>query len=427
MESPRGLTPRKRKRESNSFTSKSFSHFEKLSETTENGILQIMFRCKHCNKKVNGTKSWNLASHLEKMHEDIFEKDIKGKKKDSIIIKRLKLLQNCVSIIALGGRPFTYLSDFGFQQIIANKLAKLEAAGCSLNLKEKHQPEVHKHLNEMAEKVREQIKAEVKGRVLSILVDIITKRHRSMLGVSIQYIYAFKLRTRSIGLIELEEGHTGLYLAKKIDEGLKRYEIDKRQIITITADNASNVQKMIRDFAKSAELENQIMIESQKNPSQDPRKYWSNNDTVQIEEERNFDEEIRDMFTVQDISDVEAINLIFEDDENATTEDLNEALNEKNRLILNDVTETLVNIHAYDYVFDINSIRCAEHTLQLANKDALDALPEENKNIFVLCRNISKIFRLKSTKILLNAAGIEYKLPRLEVETRWGSKYAMVC
>lgn len=126
-------------------------------------------------------------------------------------------------------------------------MAKLRNAGYSLNLSDSNLPEVKEHLHIMAEKVRKKIANEVKGRAIELMVDIAKRNNRSIIGASIQYIANGKLKVRSIAMIELHEAHTAKYLAEIICVRLKVFEIDLRQILTITTDNGSNVLKMIKD------------------------------------------------------------------------------------------------------------------------------------------------------------------------------------
>lgn len=77
-------------------------------------------------------------------------------------------------------------------------------------------------------------------------------------------------------------------------------------------------------------------------------------------------------------------------------------------------------------IWDIKGVNCVEHTLQLGMKDALSKHSQEFKNVIMLCRRICIFLRLKSTSNLMNAVGVEYRLPHLENETRWGSLFLMV-
>lgn len=244
MDSP----SKKRRRLEPTLGEKAMEYFEyEKTIVCEKGNEKKYYKCLFCKELKNGTKEGNLASHLQYCNPSIYS-DISGGKKNPLPIERLKLLQHCTEVVSVNGRPFNALLDSGFQSIIAQKLEKLRKGGCSLNLHDSNLTEVKKHLSETAKNVRAKIRSEVKGRIIGLLVDIVSKNHRSILGVSIQHVFEKKLRIRSIGMIDLDKAHTGVYLAQTIIKRLKEYEVEPPQILTITTDNGANVLKMIRDF-----------------------------------------------------------------------------------------------------------------------------------------------------------------------------------
>lgn len=159
---------------------------------------------------------------------------------ETIEHKRAKLLL---------GNEFNRLLDSGLILMIEKTLNELEEAGCPVNLKDPHLNEVKEVLAETAKNVAKKISEEVHGRPLSLLVDGTTKRRRSILGVSVQYIINEKHTTRSIGMILLKQSHTGEHLAKIICDLLLQFNIKPQQVISITTDNGSNVVKMVRDLS----------------------------------------------------------------------------------------------------------------------------------------------------------------------------------
>lgn len=58
------------------------------------------------------------------MHEDIYE-FIDPETKLMLLLKRLKIVQNMCGIVTINGRPFSYLLDFGFLNLIKDDLKVL--------------------------------------------------------------------------------------------------------------------------------------------------------------------------------------------------------------------------------------------------------------------------------------------------------------
>lgn len=224
-------------------------HFEhKLSYADGISGSQVeIYECLICNKRLNGTKQHNLTSHIQKCHRDVYIETVDENTKDSYDVKRLKLLQNCVEITTVNGRPFSYLQDSGFQKAIENKLTKLKANKCTLNLSDRNLTVVKDHLHETAVKVRDILSNELHERILSLMTDIGTRNGASFLGISVRYMHNGEIITRSLGIIELTKCHTATYLRQAIEDCLKRFNISMKQIIAITVDNGSNMVKLLND------------------------------------------------------------------------------------------------------------------------------------------------------------------------------------
>lgn len=128
------------------------------------------------------------------------------------------------------------------------------------------------------------------------------------------------------------------------------------------------------------------------------------------------DAEIEVFLTNAEITDEEAIERVFAEVE---------AMPVGNETLLNIMSDEMNTIGA-NFLFNITGINCAVHTLQLAIQDSMKKLKKNHKNVILLCREIGKILRLQSTVIKMETLRIEYKRPRLENKTRWGSMYLMV-
>lgn len=409
LESPKKMyspqkSPRKRKRTTVPLTDKAAIYFETLDKTITETTNKT-HKCKLCQEHFSGIKLHNLVQHIEKRHNDVFETFLE---KDKIpAVKRLKLLQHCTEICSINGRPFEYLHDSGFRKIIQSQLDELKAAGHALNLSDHGLTVVKKHLGETARQIRKIIENEVKNRPLSLLVDAVTKRGRSILGVSIQFVLDGQLKIRSIGMIELNQKHTGKYLAELIIKRLDELGIKLFQIMTITTDNAANVLKMVRDMDGILQSE----IDKAKPPTDEQNANTERCDSS-INEEEDCDSEINNLLAICDITDDDALDSIIE--------------HVNNENLLNAISTELEGAGAV-FLFDITGVNCAAHTLQLAINDALAKMPNSFKNIIELCRVVCKVLRQKSCRIEMEQLDIPYKKPRIENATRWGSMFLMVC
>lgn len=236
-------TPTKRNRNQNTLTEKAFKYFKRI--TFEEKLSDLSNKkthiCNVCHTHLNGSKESNLAGHLEKSHPNIYAEFVG--ERDSIAVQRLKLLQQLVEIVTINGRSFSHLTDSGFKSIIAEKLQRLSTAGCPLNLGDSNLPEIKQHLHKTAEKIKEKIKNEAKNRSLSLIVDLGTARNRSICSFTIQYTLDGERKIRSVGMKELLQAHTGLYIAEVIEKRLLEFGITFEQIISITTDNRPRASK----------------------------------------------------------------------------------------------------------------------------------------------------------------------------------------
>lgn len=394
-------SPRKRKRINlTEFSRRYFNPAE--IKTEENGEKKVFFSCLLCKKNVNGTKNSNLYSHLQFCHKDVL-KTIENLD-ESVEEKRAKLLLDCVELVAVNGNTFSHLLDSGLLSMLDKTLNELEQAGRGVNLTDPHLYEVKEILSQTAKKVQQKICEELHDCPLSLLVDITTKRRRSILGVSVQFMKKNKQKVRSIGMLELNQSHTGEYLSRVICELLKKYNVRPKQIITITTDNGANVLKMIRGISFQ-------MIASESSTSQT------------VPESESCDNEIENYLeNIPDYTDDQALELLFNQIE-SDDEDSQQITHEN---LLDAVIRNVRIENEPNFIGGINGIRCAAHTLQLSIRDGLEKLDKAMINVVAICRRIAKTMRLNSTAHELNKAGISFAVPHLDVETRWCSTYTMV-
>lgn len=384
-----------------------------------------IFKCKICNEEKNGKTTRNLVTHLEHKHYDIYERSVKiSTEKKSYCEKRLELIQNCVERVTVNKEPFNSLLKSGFQKIIADKLQKLEKAGFGITF-DRNLYVIKEHLHATADKIRDKLKIEMKGRLISISADIVTKNHRSYLGIYGQYILYNEIVVRCIGMEELHESHTGFYLSEVIRKCLKEYDVDESQIISVTTDNGQNMIKMIEHLNESDDSEketSEACSTSDTSPADVSKSHIPNgNENIlkhgalfnNNEEDEN---EISELLHELDLVDKEEIDELLDGDESEGDDEW--------RLIHLEEEELLKNLNAS--VSFINTVNCAAHTLQLGIMDGLRSLDGKAKNVVRLARQVAKFLRKHSTIIEIKKYGLKQKTPRLDVITRWNSIYLMV-
>lgn len=145
-------------------------------------------------------------------------------------------------------------------------------------------------------------------------------------------------------------------------------------------------------------------------------------ETNQIDETA-IDREIQNFLALEgDESDDDAIEMMLERNFDEPTEEMLQ----DNETLLAAITTRLESTHGIQVAYDVKGINCAAHTLQLAIKDCLAATLSSIQNLVTLCQKVAIFLRIRSTMYELNRLHIQFKKPRLDVKTRWGSLFLMV-
>lgn len=374
-------------------------YFTKVNPLDES---DFMYCCdiEKCNKRINGKKWSNLTAHVKRIHKYFYEHNIAEpiNKEDPIQLVRLKFIQDCAEIVAVSGRPFRCLSDPGFLGIADEKIKKLKAAGFANGLSAPNYSSVKSHIRDLADRLLDQIKSEVRNTFVSVMVDGATKYRRSILGVSIQYILNGCMVLRCVGMINLTSAHTSLHLVDKIMERLNLLGIDNSRIISITTDNAPNMLAMA-DVMNSAQFGNEVIEddEGDEGSANAVDSYMYRFFISESEDEAEEDDECERLKLLDDIlNDEEVIR--------KKLAELKERFNLK--------------------TMNVRGVRCGVHILQLGVKAALkDSKAIETIN---LARTVCKFLRRPKTQYKLRAHNISCRTPRIDVPTRWNSSSDMV-
>lgn len=361
---------------------------------------QGIYKCKLCNKDKSGKKKSNLVQHLSTAHKKEHDGYVLGEI-DSIAAEelQLKLLQCMVEKVTVNGRPFASLNDSGYVKSIEDKLDILAKAGFEIKLRDKKYVQIKKYISDISNKIRQKIKDEANGRHCSLMLDVATKNHKSILGINLRYIIDDKILERCIGMIQLCDRHTSKNLAIEVKKCIDRFGITLSLVKSITTDNAGNVIGIV-DF-----LDEEMLYSIEEEELEAETSEPINGVPDQSVDEPLSEEEIR--LIAQQIMEEEAMESYLDD--SGEYDDLL-------KRVIDDLPHRF-NEHTY-------CVRCGAHTLHLTVRGAINK--SNLKELITVCRKVAKLLRKEKYVRQSRQCGLDYSLPHLNVKTRWDSDYTMV-
>lgn len=102
---------------------------------------------------------------------------------------------------------------------------------------------IQQYIRKTGMRVREKIKDELKGRIISSMADIVARNRRGILGINAQYYSEGHIVLRTIGMVEIHERHSGETIKNLIRDNLNSYDMSLDQIYeyTYTTDSARSM------------------------------------------------------------------------------------------------------------------------------------------------------------------------------------------
>lgn len=226
-----------------------------------------------------------------------------------------------------------------------------------------------------ADKLKESVKAELKGKFVHLKFDSATRIRTNYLGVNVRYMNDNnEAITRTLSVTDTRCQHTSRELRSLLQNILDEFEIPLDHVLCCVTDNAANMIKVVKDF------------------NIDLSELAQDNRPTSGREETDTDESSDD-----------------EDIESETDQE------ERNR---NDLFEQLQTTLPPS----ISHVRCGVHTLQLAILDGLKT--RSAAAVIGKIRNIAVELRTPKMSEKLKKDG--GRVAVLDQETRWGSTYLMV-
>lgn len=344
-----------------------------------------------CNKKYSGYVSSNLWKHLQSAHESIYLKLLpqrEVRKKSKLDKCVLDLRKSLVELCTVNGRPFSIVDDSGMKGIL-----QIAYNSAIENVNDKvapglfNQKQLKMDLQSAYSYIQSVIKSEVKQKLVSLMVDIRSKRGKSILGAQIQYTINDQIKIRTIGMIRMLRPHTGIYIAELIEKKLGEYGISLDQIYSLTTDNGANMLKAVSVIDKNAR-------------------------DVAEAESMEMDDDL-----LADADELEALAYSLDDDINGNmnfgADGIESALNLAAEIVLganNDIEHTI-------------GLNCGAHTLQLEIVKAINTWDIET-GLLTSCRQI--MTKLKSQNIIDILRERKLNLPINDCKPRWWTFFLMV-
>lgn len=262
-----------------------------------------------------GHHAGNLVRHFFTQHraeyDKIQERTFSDKDVNSLT-EYNKVLECCINLVAIHGRPLSLLEDEAFQNLIT----MIPNPGLKLNIRN-----IRTCIENKAYDVRKKIYEELKNKLVCLKIDVASVKSRRFLGINLQFILDKKLQLRNLCVVELHERNTAAFLKDTVLMVLSRYGIEPQQLYSITSDNGANMLAMSR----------------------------------QIEEE--IQDSLEDLNNTEE--QVEESDIIYSPADGQEMLDLVESLEFERENIAQPI---------------VTAVRCAAHTLQLAVRDACKEL-----------------------------------------------------
>ncbi|XP_066584493.1 E3 SUMO-protein ligase ZBED1-like isoform X2 [Prorops nasuta] len=152
-----------------------------------------------------------------------------------------KITNTLLFMLAKDMLPYRTVEKEGFL-LYTNTLAPLYKVPCRKTIT-KLMAEKYNVLSDM---VRSEI---CKIENLSVTTDIWTDpiNVKSFLGITLHYLMKDKLKSVTIGVVELSERHTAEYIQLCLETELNLWKVNKNQILIVVSDNGANIKKAIKD------------------------------------------------------------------------------------------------------------------------------------------------------------------------------------
>lgn len=341
-----------------------------------------------CNSTIARWQSYYFKRHFVSVHPsllrelipDAFDADTQCK------LDMNQQIYNAISLVTINGYPFSILDTPAIHGFLKKEKQHLEQNGYKLTLN-RHM--IVKKIKEVSESIRSSISDELKGKLLSIMFDVCTKRTLSVLGISVTFMKNDVVFARSLGTVHLKERHSGAYMGTVVANTLQKFGTSPSQVISATADQEASMNTTTRHLSVRAFDD-------------------SADKSLSSGDENEYDSESGDEAQLEMENQIELQN----------------ELNNDSRYI-ELITEMAQNLLRKNNLLSmIHKVHCCAHTLQLAIKAAIKA--SDAIEIIETVREMMLSLRTTVVNVKFRKLAPTCVLPPMYIDIRWNSDFIMV-
>lgn len=336
-------------------------------------------------KPMKSMRPANLKRHLFQKHPNeyanLFPNEVNRKKQAEL--DSFNTIQDSIELVTVNGYPFSMLEASGMHGFMKPRLQSVRTEGYVLNI---NRHTIVKEVAKESNLVRDYIKKEMKGKIISIMFDVCTIATLSMLGVNAVFMKSDEVVCRSLGTIQITERHTAVQLANMLYEILAEYDVILPNVFTLTTDTAKNATATSRVLN---------LIGSNKIDDSD------SNVEDNMFDESNFGIDIENEAELQKVIENVAAHTEL-------------------------VSEMAQNVaYRNDQIVLINQINCGTHVFQLAVNGALNE--SNSKATIEKVHGMCILLRTQVVMIEIRKLDENIIVPPLKNTTRWNTDFIMVC
>ena len=304
------------------------------------------------------------------------------------------------------------MNDSGFRMIVDKVL---DGLGCSSRI---NQENIRKHVSVVAKKIKDDLRNELKHRLVSLKIDCVTRLGRAIIGINLQFVRDGRIHLRTLAMTEIDKRHTGEHFCTMVLDTLHLYGLKLEGVYSITTDGGSNLLKCVKLLIYQREREAENKLESAAIDEMQITMPDEDSDDA----ENACDEEINEL----DHGNSEEIDVCQEEErDHLDGEETREIPIAEHELVEeqpNIESDQLASLEEVP-IGTLVGVRCVAHLLQNAVNGAINAT-QSAKTTISTARELAKRLRKQNLRMVIKAAGV--KCPVLDVETRWHSTCDML-